>query len=84
MLVTYSFPSRHMLHLVLDGLALVAFGSRVGALLLHPLHVKALSILNDIFWAVLVPLQHLAHIRVASVEFQAFNTHIKGMTGLGA
>ena len=83
-LVTYSFPSRHILHLVLDGLALVAFGRRIGALLLHSLHIEAFSILYDIFWAVLIPLQHLAHIRVASVELQAFNTHIKGVTGLGA
>ena len=83
-LVTYSFPSRHILHLILDCLALVALCSRVGALLLHPLHVEALSILDDIFWTVLIPLQHLAHIRVASIEFQAFNTHVEGVTRLGA
>ena len=83
-LVTYSSLPRHLLHLVLNSLTLVAVSSRVSALLLHPLIIEALSILDYVFWTVFIPLQHLAHIRVASVEIQTFSAHVEGLTRLGA
>ena len=67
-LVTYSSLPRHLLHLVLNSLTLVAVSSRVSTLLLHPLIIEALSILDYVFWTVFIPLQHLTHIGVASIE----------------
>ena len=67
-LIANSPLPRHVLHLVLYGLALIAVSRRKSALLLHSLHIEALSVLNDVLWTIFIPLQHLAHVSVASIK----------------